>query len=152
MNNLQIVHGEICYRSEEDDQSFGMWCPVSYDTPHNFNEGEYLIPESRLRDLEVELGDALDLINRLERRVSLANEDNDYLHDCVEDLSEDLRKESILRKHHCLALIDIAQEALNMAGKAYHGDRVYVGADPKFAKQSLQSKIDGFKKIYKDTE
>lgn len=152
MNNLQIVNGEICYRSEEDDQSYGLWCPVNYDTPHSFKEGEYLIPEIRLRDLEIELSDALDLINRLEYRASIVNEYNDYLNDCVEDLSEDLRKESILRKHHCLALIDIAQEALNIAGKAHHGARVYVGGDPKFAKQSLQSKLDGLKKIYRDTE
>lgn len=152
MNNLQIVNGEICYRSEEDDQSFGMWCQVNYDTPHSFMEGEYLIPESRLRDLEIELGDALDLINRLERKVSMVNEDNDYLCDCVEDLGEDLRKERITSKHNCLALIDIAQEALNMAGKTHHGSRVFVGCDPKFAKQSLQTRLDEFKKIYKDIE
>lgn len=25
----QVVHGELCYKSQEDDQSYGMWCPVN---------------------------------------------------------------------------------------------------------------------------
>jgi hypothetical protein len=37
---LKIHRGEICYLSTEDDQSFGMWCPVTPDIEHNFNEGE----------------------------------------------------------------------------------------------------------------
>lgn len=26
---LKVVRGEICYKSEADDQSYGMWCPVT---------------------------------------------------------------------------------------------------------------------------
>ena len=28
---LKVVNGEICYRSDADDQSFGMWCPYELD-------------------------------------------------------------------------------------------------------------------------
>lgn len=122
MNRLQIVNGEICYLSEENDQSYGMWVPVNYDTPHNFKECEYLVPESSFSRLEEDLADTLDCLSR----------------------------ESCWRKKHCKTLIDIAQEALNMAGKAQHGDWVFVGADPKFAKQSLQKRLDEFKSMYKD--
>lgn len=33
---LKVYQGEICYMSQDDDQSFGMWCPVNYDTDHGF--------------------------------------------------------------------------------------------------------------------
>ena len=33
---LKVHKGEICYKSDEDDQSFGMWCPVTYNTPHQY--------------------------------------------------------------------------------------------------------------------
>lgn len=36
---LKIVNGELCYQSTEDDQSYGMWCPVNYDTKHSYKEG-----------------------------------------------------------------------------------------------------------------
>lgn len=36
---LKVNKGEICYLSNEDDQSYGMWCPVNYDTQHGFLEG-----------------------------------------------------------------------------------------------------------------
>ena len=43
MNNepvaLKVNKGEICYLSKEDDQSYGMWCPINYDTQHGFPEG-----------------------------------------------------------------------------------------------------------------
>ena len=28
---LQVVKGELCYKSQADDQSFGMWCPADWD-------------------------------------------------------------------------------------------------------------------------
>ena len=40
---LKVVNGEICYRSTDDDQSYGMWCPVSYDTKHGYREGTKFI-------------------------------------------------------------------------------------------------------------
>ena len=36
---LKVVNGEICYQSTDDDQAYGMWCPVVYDTVHDFAEG-----------------------------------------------------------------------------------------------------------------
>ena len=43
---LKVVNGEICYKSTDDDQSYGMWCPVSYDTKHSYKEGTkfFVIP------------------------------------------------------------------------------------------------------------
>ena len=39
---LKVYRGEICYMSQDDDQSFGMWCPVNYDTDHGFpNETKF---------------------------------------------------------------------------------------------------------------
>ena len=38
--SLMIYRGELCYKSQEDDQSFGMWCPVTKDLP--FPEGTKL--------------------------------------------------------------------------------------------------------------
>jgi len=153
-------------------------------------------------------------IAKLEKQFQLSSEDNDYLHDCVEDLNEQLRiKEAIIsnlevaltkstdqndllldefirvrlltdnteihalceRAHvrmrqnvsvidrnvklneevrmlrsDLVKLIDIAQEALNMAGKTSHAGTIYVGADPNFAKQSLQKSLNEFKRVYGD--
>ena len=36
---LMVVNGEISYKSTDDDQSFGMWCPVNYDSRHSFPDG-----------------------------------------------------------------------------------------------------------------
>jgi hypothetical protein len=36
---LVVYRGEICYKSTDDDQSFGMWCPVNYDSKHEFEDG-----------------------------------------------------------------------------------------------------------------
>jgi len=47
---LKVVNGDICYRSDEDDQSYGMWCPVtpSYVPPHPEGAKFYLAkPEDR---------------------------------------------------------------------------------------------------------
>lgn len=153
-------------------------------------------------------------IQKLESQVQSISEENDYFHDVVDDLNEQLRIKDIVMKNlerqlmlstdqndlvldefvrvklltdneeihalcerahvrmrqnvpviernrilnerakqqsrHLIELIDIAQEALNMAGKSQHGDLVFVGAGPKFAKQSLQNKLNVFKSIYKD--
>lgn len=32
---LHARYGEICYKSDEDDQSFGMWCPVNLTSEDN---------------------------------------------------------------------------------------------------------------------
>ena len=44
---LEVYRGELCYKSQEDDQSFGMWCPVTEDLP--FPEGTkfYTTPPQR---------------------------------------------------------------------------------------------------------
>jgi hypothetical protein len=46
---LSVVRGEICYKSDNDDQSYGMWCPVNYDTQHGFPDGTnfYTAPPQR---------------------------------------------------------------------------------------------------------
>lgn len=46
---LKVHQGEICYKSQADDQSYGMWCPVNYDTEHFFKEGTefYTSPQPR---------------------------------------------------------------------------------------------------------
>lgn len=44
---LKVVKGEICYRSLADDQSFGMWCPISYDFNHIFPDGTKLFTHSQ---------------------------------------------------------------------------------------------------------
>ena len=51
-----------------------------------------------------------------------------------------------------IKMIDIAQDSLNMAGKTSHAGTIYVGADPNFAKESLQKSLDKFKSIYGDDE
>lgn len=89
-------------------------------------------------------------INKLEKQVKLIAEDNDYLHDCIEDLNSDLDRESHLRNSHCIRLIDIAQDALNLCRGTSHGGTIYVGADRNFARESLQKSLDEFKKIYRD--
>ena len=45
---LRVVRGEICYKSDNDDNSYGMWCPVNYDTQHGFPNGTnfYTAPPS----------------------------------------------------------------------------------------------------------
>ena len=40
---LKVHNGEICYQSTDDDQCYGMWCPVSYDTVHSYKEGTKFI-------------------------------------------------------------------------------------------------------------
>jgi hypothetical protein len=55
---LKVYRGELCYKSQEDDQSFGMWCPVTEDLP--FPEGTkfYTTPPQRtwvgLTDREID--------------------------------------------------------------------------------------------------
>ena len=36
---LKVYKGEICYKSKDDDQSYGMWCPVTYDHQHGLPDG-----------------------------------------------------------------------------------------------------------------
>ena len=46
---LQVYRGEICYKSDYDDQSYGMWCPVTPAFPPRFPEGTkfYTAPPKR---------------------------------------------------------------------------------------------------------
>lgn len=37
-----IYKGEICYKSKDDDQSYGMWCPVQYQSNYGLTEGTML--------------------------------------------------------------------------------------------------------------
>ena len=43
---LKVFHGEVCYVSREDDQSFGMWCPVTPDYAPPYPDGAefYAVP------------------------------------------------------------------------------------------------------------
>jgi hypothetical protein len=54
---LVVYRGEICYKSTDDDQSFAIWCPVNYDSKHEFADGTkfYTTPPQRkpLTDEEV---------------------------------------------------------------------------------------------------
>ena len=36
---LKVYKGEICYKSKDNDQSYGMWCPVTYDHQHGLPDG-----------------------------------------------------------------------------------------------------------------
>lgn len=47
---LKVYQGEICYMSQDDDQSFGMWCPVNYDTDHGFPNETKFYTESPKRE------------------------------------------------------------------------------------------------------
>ena len=57
---LKVVYGEICYLSKEDDQSYGMWCPVTenYKPPFKNETNFYTHPHqdgtspSKARDKE----------------------------------------------------------------------------------------------------
>lgn len=46
---LKVYKGEICYKSKDDDQSYGMWCPVAYDHQHGLPEGTqfYTSPQAQ---------------------------------------------------------------------------------------------------------
>lgn len=39
---LIVQDGEICYKSKSDDQSYGMWCPVTPDAGHGLGNGTKL--------------------------------------------------------------------------------------------------------------
>jgi len=41
---LKVIKGELCYRSRDEDQSFGMWVPVAPDSDHGFNNGAEFAP------------------------------------------------------------------------------------------------------------
>ncbi|QDP61751.1 MAG: hypothetical protein Unbinned4466contig1000_63 [Prokaryotic dsDNA virus sp.] len=70
----------------------------------------------------------------------------------VIDRNERLKEEVKKLSADMIKMIDIAQDALNMAGKTSHGGTIYVGEDPNFAKQSLQKSLDKFKSVYGDYE
>ena len=36
---LKVVRGDICCKSLDMDQSYGMWVPVTYSTEHGFVDG-----------------------------------------------------------------------------------------------------------------
>ena len=36
---FQVIRGELCYKSQDDDQSYGMWCPVTPHTDLPFVDG-----------------------------------------------------------------------------------------------------------------
>lgn len=40
---LKVVKGELCYRSKDDDQSFGMWVPVTPDADLGFANGTVFV-------------------------------------------------------------------------------------------------------------
>jgi hypothetical protein len=36
---LKAIKGELCYLSQEEDQSFGMWCPINLSDDLPFADG-----------------------------------------------------------------------------------------------------------------
>lgn len=46
---LKVYKGDICYKSKADDQSYGMWCPVSYEYQHGLPDGTvfYTSPQAQ---------------------------------------------------------------------------------------------------------
>lgn len=44
---FKVYKGEVCYKSEEDDQSYGMWCPVSWEYKPPFPEGTEFVAAMR---------------------------------------------------------------------------------------------------------
>jgi hypothetical protein len=63
---LKVYQGEICYKSQADDQSYGMWCPVNFDTAHTFKEGTEFYTSPISKDLASE---DTKRINWLEREI-----------------------------------------------------------------------------------
>ena len=64
---FQIVKGELRYKSKADDQSFGMWCPVNYDTEHEHEEGTkfYTAPQPQFTSEQLQsVMDALLLADK----------------------------------------------------------------------------------------
>lgn len=136
------------------------------DCIEDLNE-QLRIKESVMANLEHQLmlsTDQNDLVLDEFVRVKLLT-DNEEIHALCErahvrmrqnvpviERNRTLNERAKRQSRHLVELIDIAQDALNMAGKAQHGDWVFVGADPKFAKQSLQKRLDEFKSMYKDEE
>ena len=54
---LMVVNGEISYKSIDDDQSFGMWCPVNYDSSHSFPDGTkfYTHPQPKREPVVIDM-------------------------------------------------------------------------------------------------
>ena len=46
---LKAIKGELCYLSQEEDQSFGMWCPINISDDLPFADGTdfYTAPPQR---------------------------------------------------------------------------------------------------------
>ena len=59
---FKIYKDEVCYKSTEDDQTFGMWVPVSYDMGHAFPEGTGFYPHPAQPELASEKCDVLDAL------------------------------------------------------------------------------------------
>ena len=59
---FQIVNGELCYKSKADDQSFGMWCPVNYDTEYEHEEGAKFYTEPPPQFTAEQLQSVLDAL------------------------------------------------------------------------------------------
>ncbi len=36
---FKVIRGELCYKSQDDDQSYGMWCPVTSQTGLPYVDG-----------------------------------------------------------------------------------------------------------------
>lgn len=54
---LIVQHGEICYKSQDDDQSYGMWCPVTPDAEHGLRNGTQLYAAPVAQQPQYEAGD-----------------------------------------------------------------------------------------------
>jgi hypothetical protein len=60
---LMVVNGEISYKSTYDDHSFGMWCPVNYDSSHSFPDGTkfYTRPQPKREWVGLTVMEAVEL-------------------------------------------------------------------------------------------
>jgi len=59
---LKVVRGDICCKSLDMDQSYGMWVPVTYSTEHGFVDGTcfYAAPQARKPLTEEQIYEALE--------------------------------------------------------------------------------------------
>jgi len=64
---LKVYRGELCYKSQADDQSFGMWCPVTQDLP--FPEGTNFYTTSQPKQEQGEPVAWVDLLKDAEQIV-----------------------------------------------------------------------------------
>lgn len=90
MRKLKVVNGEIAYLSDANDQTYGMWCPVSYDTMHNVPEGSTFHLDSG--DKTTRLYERIDL---LETWIAGIADDHPQIPDWIQQSARSLLAQEI---------------------------------------------------------